>query len=77
MEYHRTKDILHVMETLGHKNIKNTLLYMQLLKEDKPDNFICKIARTPEEALELNEAGFELHCEFGENKDVKLFRKPK
>ncbi|MDT8781944.1 MAG: tyrosine-type recombinase/integrase [Candidatus Bathyarchaeota archaeon] len=77
MEYHRTKDILHVMETLGHKSIKNTLLYTQLLKEDKPENYICKIARTPEEAAELIEAGFELHCEFGEHKEVKLFRKPK
>jgi integrase len=26
MEYHRTKDILHVMQILGHKNIKNTLV---------------------------------------------------
>lgn len=65
------------METLGHKSIKNTLLYTQLLKEDKPENYICKIARTPEEAAELIEAGFELHCEFGEYNDVKLFRKQK
>lgn len=76
-EYHKTKDILHVMETLGHKNIKNTLLYTQLMKEDKPENYICKIARTPEEALELIESGFELHCEYGEYKEIKLFRKPK
>ena len=27
MEYHKTKDILHVMRLLGHKNIKNTLVY--------------------------------------------------
>jgi integrase len=27
MEYHRTKDILRVMQILGHKNIKNTLVY--------------------------------------------------
>jgi integrase len=25
IEYHKTKDILHVMKILGHKNIKNTL----------------------------------------------------
>ena len=31
MEYHRTKDILHVMEVLGHKNIKNTLVYTHLV----------------------------------------------
>jgi integrase len=27
MEYHKTKDILHVIRILGHKNIKNTLIY--------------------------------------------------
>ena len=26
MEYHKTKDILHVKNVLGHKNIKNTLV---------------------------------------------------
>jgi integrase len=26
MEYHKTKDILHVMKVLGHKNINNTLI---------------------------------------------------
>ena len=33
MEYYRMKDLLHVMQTLGHKNIKNTLLYVQLAEE--------------------------------------------
>ncbi len=33
LEYHRTKDILHVMQMLGHKNIKNTLIYTHLAKE--------------------------------------------
>lgn len=31
MEYHKTKDILHVMQLLGHRNIKNTLIYTQLV----------------------------------------------
>ena len=30
MEYHKTKDILHVMQLLGHKNIRNTLVYTHL-----------------------------------------------
>ena len=30
MLYHKTKDIYYVMQALGHKNIKNTLLYIQL-----------------------------------------------
>jgi hypothetical protein len=58
MEYHK-KDILPVMETLGHKSIKNTRLYTQILKEDTQENSIYKIVRTPEQALELIEAGFE------------------
>ncbi|MBS7651890.1 site-specific integrase [Candidatus Bathyarchaeota archaeon] len=28
--YHQTKDILYVMNSLGHKNIKNTLIYVRL-----------------------------------------------
>lgn len=31
-EYHKTKDILHVMEHLGHRDIKTTLIYTQLMK---------------------------------------------
>jgi hypothetical protein len=30
MGYHRTKNVLYVMQVLGHKNIKNTLFYTQL-----------------------------------------------
>ena len=28
MEYHKTRDILHIMKMLGHRNIQNTLLYL-------------------------------------------------
>jgi integrase len=28
--YHQTKDILYVMQFLGHRNIKKTLIYVQL-----------------------------------------------
>jgi integrase len=31
MEYHRTKDILYVMQLLGHERIRNTLIYTQLV----------------------------------------------
>ena len=44
MEYYRTKDILHVMEILGHKN---TLIYTPLVKFEEGDKFICKVARNP------------------------------
>jgi site-specific recombinase XerD len=39
MEYHRAKDILHVMQLLGHKSIKNTLIYThtsKLVRESHP-----------------------------------------
>jgi|GEM_PF-5486413 hypothetical protein len=29
MEYHYTKDIIHVKNFLGHKEIDNTLIYIQ------------------------------------------------
>ena len=77
MEYHKTKDIVHVMRLLGHKNIKNTLIYIQLeeaLFKRGDDEFICKTAKCLEEAKELVEAGFDYVCEI---EGVKLFRKRK
>jgi integrase len=73
-EYHKTKDILHVMKILGHKNIKNTLLYTQLLEYENNDDFICKVAKNPNEIQELIENGFEYICD---QEDLKFFRKRK
>ena len=76
MEYARTKDIIHVMRLLGHKNIKNTLIYVHLQRELFKDQqqFISKVARTEAEACALIEAGFEYVCDFN---GAKIFRKPK
>jgi len=73
-EYHKTKDILHVMQVLGHKNIKNTLLYTQLMDVEKDDSFICKVAKTPQEVIEAIETGFTFVCEMD---GAKFFRKAK
>ncbi|MEM3054597.1 MAG: site-specific integrase [Candidatus Bathyarchaeia archaeon] len=73
MEYHKTKDILYVMKVLGHKSIRNTLIYTQLIPSNE-DDFICKAATTIEEAKQLIEAGFEYVCDM---EGVKLFRKRK
>jgi integrase len=62
MEYHRTKDILHVMQVLGHRRIQNTLKYTQLVHFDAPDAYICKIAKTEQEIGALIESGFEYIC---------------
>jgi integrase len=48
VEYHKTKDVLYVMNFLGHKNVKNTMLYIQLEKalfSDISDDFTCRVAR--------------------------------
>jgi len=50
MEYHKTKDILYVMKLLGHKSIKNTLVYTQLIDFPEDDEFVCKVAKTVQEA---------------------------
>jgi integrase len=76
MEYYKTKDILHVMRLLGHKNIKNTLIYTQLIEnvEGNDSEYISKVAGTVEEARALVEAGFEYVCDI---EGVKIFRKRK
>jgi integrase len=74
MEYHKTKDILYVMKLLGHKSIKNTLVYTQLIDFPEDDEFVCKVAKTVQEASQLIESGFEYVCAMD---DAKLFRKRK
>jgi len=76
MEYHRTKDIIHVMQILGHKNIKNTLIYVQLAEELFKDQqeYVSKVAKTETDACALVDAGFEFVCDINGG---KLFRKRK
>jgi integrase len=71
--YHKTKDILLVQRTLGHRNLKNTLVYTHLI-DFKDDEFVCKAASTVEEAKILIEDGFEYVTDF---ENLKLFRKRK
>lgn len=73
MEYHKTRDILHVKQLLGHKSIENTLIYTHLINFEN-DEFICRVARTVGEARELVEAGFGYVTDV---EDAKLFRKRK
>jgi len=74
---HQTKDPFFVMNYLGHKNIMNTMRYVhlsQLIFEQEKEEYICKVARTIDEAAELIEAGFEHVCEI---EGARLFRKRK
>lgn len=56
MEYHRTKDILHVMRMLGHKNIANTRVYTHMI-DFANEEYSCAVAENLDEAKKLIEAG--------------------
>jgi len=80
MEYHKTKDILHVMKVLGHKgirNTRNTMIYINLeaaIFQTQNDEFTVRVAKTLDEACQLLEVGFEYVCDM---EGAKLLRKRK
>jgi len=73
VEYHKTKDLLHVMQLLGHRNIKNTLVYTQLVNFEN-DDYHSATAKTIEEAQKLIETGFEYVYT---HDNIMLFRRRK
>jgi len=80
VEYHRTKDILHVQELLRHRNIRNTLVYITIEKglfgQQCMDEYHVKVADNVEEAAKLVEVGFEyVTGDYGDG--GKIFRKRK
>jgi len=74
MEYHRTKDLLYIKQLLGHKDLRTTLRYTQLLENLGNDEFHCKTAKTINEATQLIENGFQYITEID---NTKLFKKRK
>jgi integrase len=77
MLYHRTKDIVHVQQQLGHKDIQNTMIYInieQALFLDQDDQWICKVAHNEQEIIQLIEAGFDKVTDYNGN---VIFRKRK
>jgi site-specific recombinase XerD len=74
MLYHKTRDLLHVKASLGHKDLRTTLRYTQLLETLANDEYHCKTANTVKEASQLIENGFEYITEM---EGLKLFRKRK
>ena len=72
-EYHKTRDILHVKEILGHRSLDNTMKYTELISF-KDDEYSVRIAHTEEEACQLLETGYDYVCDYETN---KLFRKRK
>lgn len=78
MEYHKTKDIIHVKTILGHKSINNTMIYINLeqalFQTGDTSEYITRVAKTVKGVRALLEAGFEYVIEMD---GVKLFRKRK
>ena len=77
MEYHKTRDILHVQQLLGHRDLRNTLIYINLeraLFQNTDDEFHVKVAQSLDEACKLLEVGFEYVTDIN---GAKLFRKRK
>ncbi len=76
MEYHKTQNIIHVQQILGHKSVLNTQIYVNLEQAifEVNDDFDVKIAETLEEAFKLLEVGFEYVTDMD---GKKLFRKRK
>ena len=58
-EYYRTKDIVHVKTLLGHRAIKNTLIYVHLADFEEYDVYVVKVASSIEDYTSLLESGFE------------------
>ena len=73
MEYHKTKDILHVKELLGHRTINSTLVYTHLINLEA-DEYVTRITKSVEGCRRLIEAGFTYVTQ---HKGVKIFKKPK
>ena len=77
MEYHKTKDIIHVKRLLGHRDVRNTEIYITIeetLFNSNSDEYHFATARTIEEAGKLIRVGFEYVCT---HEGVMLFRKRK
>jgi len=73
MTYHKTRDILYTQRLLGHRSLKSTLRYVQLIAF-KDDDYTSAVARTLEETRQLVEAGFEYVTEM---EGARVFRKRK
>jgi integrase len=73
MEYHKTKNILHVQDRLGHRSITSTLIYTHLVNFES-DEYHTATAKSLKEDEDLLKAGFEYVTD---RDGVKIYRKRK
>jgi integrase len=75
MEFHRTKNILHVKQLLGHKKLENTELYTHLINFES-DEWHVAHAKDIEEESKLLEAGYE-YVRYSDKDSIAIYRKRK
>ena len=76
MTYRRTGDFGAVMRLLGHRSLKYVLIYAQLSEMySGSKEYICKDARSRQEAMQLIEQGFDYVLT--DKEGISLFRKLK
>jgi integrase len=75
-EYAKTRNLIHVKEMLGHRNINSTLVYTHLVPFDEDaEGYNHAVARDDREAGELIDQGFQYVCTTPQN--IMMFRKRK
>jgi integrase len=73
--YYKTRDPIGVKRHLRHKKLETTMHYLNgITVNGEEEEFICKTARTLQEATALIEAGFQYVTEM---EDTKIFKKRK
>jgi integrase len=74
--YDKTKDLGFTATLLGHRNWKNTQVYVQILAvlNGTDQEYTAKVAKTPQEVMELIEQGFQFVLEM---EGLRYFKKRK
>jgi integrase len=78
MEYHKTKDIIHVKTVLGHKRIESTMIYINIesaLWLNQTDEWTSLVTHNIQEETKAINIGFELVRAI--NETTALYRKRK
>jgi integrase len=73
MFYHRYRDLIALMQMMGHKKLQTVMVYTQLLGYQS-DDYTSSVAKDIQEAQKLVESGFEYVTTFD---GLMLFRKRK